>query len=186
MRRNSRILPVLLAVVSAISGGESQRQQQQQHQQQPPRLQLWSDAGGGSGSNAVETLDLLTDYASTDADGRVLWTGRRESSSCRGTVTHLRRDQATVIKSHYGYGLEPYPADYNCRWLFIPDECDLGVECSMGTRRNLRRSRNSFGRQEVGSVILFLQFTCTYIITSIYIIIQYIYVRRYHFFILDV
>ncbi len=108
--------------------------------------QLWTDKGGGGGD--ADAVTFLTDFGNASAKGRVLWTGRGQSSSgrCRGAVTKLRRDEATVVSSHYGYGQEPYPADYHCRWLFIPDECDLGVECQLGTKRNLRRSRNSFGR----------------------------------------
>eukprot|EP00095_Tigriopus_kingsejongensis_P002797 snap_masked-scaffold157_size297442-processed-gene-1.8 protein:Tk02797 transcript:snap_masked-scaffold157_size297442-processed-gene-1.8-mRNA-1 annotation:"coagulation factor xi" len=80
--------------------------------------------------------------------------GRKISSSldegkqheCRSTVTTLRKDEATVLKSHHGYGLEPYPENYSCRWLFLPDDCNLALKCDVGTFRNLRRSRSRFAQ----------------------------------------
>ena len=105
--------------------------------------QLWSDGGGGSGEEdgAVDVRDILAQ----GGEGRVLWTGGH-SSVCRGSVTHLRRDEATLLRSHSGYGRSPYPPDYMCRWLVIPDRCDLAVECGVDTKANDRRSRNSFRR----------------------------------------
>ncbi len=133
---NNGFFPIVLTIVAlaviSVSG------------ENPP--QLWSDNGGGVDDD--DDLSFLREGGLSDRDGegRVLWTGRGKSSSCRGSVTKLRRDEATVVRSHRGYGQEPYPDDYHCRWLFIPEGCDLGVDCDMGTRRNLRRSRNSFGR----------------------------------------
>lgn len=63
---------------------------------------------------------------------------------CRSTVTTLRKDEAMVLKSHQSYGMEPYPENYLCRWLFIPDDCNLALKCDLGTFRNLRRSRSRF------------------------------------------
>ena len=48
-------------------------------------------------------------------EGRAIWTGTGKSSQCRGTVTQLAKDEATVLKSHYSYGLQPYPENYHCR-----------------------------------------------------------------------
>jgi hypothetical protein len=57
-------------------------------------------------------------------------------------VTSLSSGEATIVKSHASYGVDPYPGDYLCRWLFLSvDGCSLGLECKIGTRRNLRRSR---------------------------------------------
>ncbi len=76
-------------------------------------------------------------------ESRVLWTGRDRSKQCGGTVTTLKKNEATVLKSHYRYGIEPYPEDYYCRWLFIPEDCELGIECDVETASNDRRSRTS-------------------------------------------
>ena len=87
---------------------------------------------------------ILRDYSvlESDREGRAIWTGKAKSDHCRGSVTHLSANEATILKSHRGYGKTPYPANYNCRWLLIPQECDLGLECNLGTYRNLRRSRS--------------------------------------------
>jgi hypothetical protein len=79
---------------------------------------------GGGGNNNVA--------AAAESGGR----------SCRGSVTSLSSGEATIVKSHASYGVDPYPGDYLCRWLFLSvDGCSLGLECKIGTRRNLRRSR---------------------------------------------
>ena len=98
-------------------------------------------------SSVTEDIDLkiLGHYQEliSDSDGRSAWTGRKQSSQCRGAITKLKKDEATVLKSHFGYGKQPYPEDYQCRWLFIPDDCNLGIECSLGTNYNRRRGRTS-------------------------------------------
>ena len=33
-----------------------------------------------------------------------------------------------------GYGYNPYPNDFRCRWIFQPQECDLSVVCYVSTR----------------------------------------------------
>ena len=61
---------------------------------------------------------------------------------CRGSATSLSAGEATVVWSHASYGSDPYPANYLCRWLFLPvDGCQIGLQCRLGTRRNMRRSR---------------------------------------------
>jgi len=88
-------------------------------------------------------------------DGAALghaWSISRHHRNCQGSLTALKRDEATLAKSHAGYGQEPYPEDYFCRWLFLPDGCDLGVECDVGTKRNLRRSR-SFNKCHDGDYV---------------------------------
>lgn len=95
-------------------------------------------------SSAPTTDEILQDYATLESDrqGRAIWTGREKSNNCRGSVTHLKENEATLLRSHRGYGKTPYPPDYDCRWLLIPQDCDLGLECDIGTYRNLRRSRS--------------------------------------------
>ena len=52
---------------------------------------------------------------------------------CRGSTTSLAAGDATVVKSHASYGSDPYPANYLCRWLFLPlNGCQIGLQCRRG------------------------------------------------------
>ena len=73
-----------------------------------------------------------------DRDGKILTTGAADGSSsssdelhvCHGSVTSLSAGDATVVKSHASYGSDPYPANYLCRWLFLPvNNCQIGLQC---------------------------------------------------------
>ena len=75
------------------------------------------------------------------ADGKILTTlggGSADSEEakvhrCRGSTTSLSAGEATVAKSHASYGRDPYPANYLCRWLFLPvGGCQIGLQCREG------------------------------------------------------
>ena len=74
-------------------------------------------------------------------DGKILTTlGSRDDDDeeekvhkCRGSTTSLAAGDATVVKSHASYGSDPYPANYLCRWLFLPvNGCQIGLQCRRG------------------------------------------------------
>ena len=77
------------------------------------------------------------------ADGKILTTlgggnaGSEDEAKvhrCRGSTTSLSAGEATVAKSHASYGRDPYPANYLCRWLFLPvGGCQIGLQCREGT-----------------------------------------------------
>ena len=72
-----------------------------------------------------------------------------QEEQCQGEKLVLRAGEGTSIRSHRGYGYQPYPQDYRCRWIFQvsrdladlspgtdvqPVLCDLAVVCYLRTR----------------------------------------------------
>ena len=69
---------------------------------------------------------ILTTLGSGDDDDETL-------RVCRGSATSLSAGEATVVWSHASYGSDPYPANYLCRWLFLPvNGCQIGLQCRRG------------------------------------------------------
>ena len=60
---------------------------------------------------------------------------KNTSGDCTGGDIDLRQGEATLVRSHIGFGGKKYPGDYSCGWRVKPYHCDFNVECRVSFRR---------------------------------------------------
>ena len=91
-------------------------------------------------SRTVVTLFFVAAAAAVCADAsddesrhaRAIWLPSKSNPSCTGGVVSILQGQTKTLTSHRAYGHQAYPSDYQCRWLVLPDACDLSLVCDLG------------------------------------------------------
>lgn len=68
----------------------------------------------------------------TNRRARAIWLPSKANPQCTGGVVSMLDGQTKEVSSHRSYGHQAYPSDYQCRWLVLPDACDLSLVCDLG------------------------------------------------------
>lgn len=115
-------------------------------------------------STSVDSLDESlwkdSDYGQHEVqaarrDGRAIWLPGKHNPECTGGVITLFGGDETNVSSHKSYGHNPYPSEYQCRWLLLPMDCDMGLVCDLGTQdgRSLLGQNSQDGCSKAGDFL---------------------------------